>query len=91
MVRRCGPFKNFLNLLKLISKISSDLNLSKFSGIAADPPDQMKTVCDLRKKLLGDGDKKYDKLSKPTKDHKTRIELLMMVHLFQIVDLVRYI
>lgn len=83
-----GKTSRLRRLLRRLTRFSK--NNFIFLEIAADPPDQMKTVCDLRKKLLGtDTDRKYDKLSKPTKDHTTKIELVMMIHLFQIVDLVR--
>lgn len=36
-------------------------------------------------------DEKYDRLSKPVKDHTTKINFFMLIHLFQIVDLVSYV
>ena len=45
----------------------------------------MKTIAKLRAKLLVE--QKYDKLSKPVKLHTDSIFFIMMIHLFQIVDL----
>lgn len=46
----------------------------------------MKIVAKLRSKLLTEN--KYDRLSKPLKNHKAKIQLTLSNHLFQVVDLV---
>ena len=60
-------------------------DLFEFVGMKTES-DQMKTAAKLRAKLLVE--QKYDRLSKPVKNHTTKIQFFMLIHLFQIADLV---